>query len=110
MGGGRQARRAGAGSTVPPLTLYHGTGCTLWSASDAHDRGGREGGGGWGADAALLLAAEHARERVGERLADLRRIQSALNALIRACNARRQTGACPILTALNAGDTNDAAR
>ena len=51
----------------------------------------------------IKRAAQATRKRVRERIADLRRMDTALNDLIRACDARRTTETCPILSALEVG-------
>ena len=53
--------------------------------------------------AGVKRAAEHTRERVRERIADLRRMDRALNGLIHACDEQRSTDTCPILSALEIG-------
>lgn len=47
-------------------------------------------------------SAEVARQRVRERLADLRRMDEVLGRLIRACEEHAVTDECPILAALEA--------
>lgn len=42
-------------------------------------------------------------EQVAEKITELRRIQSALRRLVRACEAREPTGECPILEELQEG-------
>ena len=42
-------------------------------------------------------------EQVAGKIAELRRIQSALRRLVRACEAREPTGECPILEELEEG-------
>ncbi|HSC20421.1 MAG TPA: MerR family transcriptional regulator [Solirubrobacterales bacterium] len=46
-------------------------------------------------------AARLTRERVRARLADLRRMDRVLGALVESCERRQATAACPILTALD---------
>ncbi len=42
--------------------------------------------------------------RVDERLRDLRRMRAALSDLVEACRSRTNSGECPILSALDAGE------
>lgn len=56
--------------------------------------------------AAVRRAAESTRERVRERLHDLRRMDAALTRLLRACDSHEATTDCPILEALDS--TGDA--
>lgn len=49
-------------------------------------------------------AAERTRNRVRERMVDLRRMERTLDRLVHACENRRRTESCPILTALEPGD------
>ncbi len=45
-------------------------------------------------------------EQVAGKIAELRRIQSALRRLVRACEAREPTGECPILEELEEGQAS----
>jgi DNA-binding transcriptional MerR regulator len=50
--------------------------------------------------ATVKRSAEATRERVRERLKELRRVESVLTRLLRACDTHEETAACPILEAL----------
>jgi Hg(II)-responsive transcriptional regulator len=50
-------------------------------------------------------AARSARERVHERLLELRRMDKVLSGLVTACQQRRNTDACPILASLEDGES-----
>ncbi len=59
-----------------------------------------------GADAGCGSVEAQAREKleqVAGKIGELRRIQSALRRLVRACEAREPTGECPILEELEEG-------